>query len=215
MARILIAVRHDKTWQDVGRVLYVRDWDIARVVDRDDETGMPRQNAYQNTANGYTSLVHVIDDHLLGLARLVIEGDDAERVADELGEDAGAGLVRLDEIRTLVTSIDVDSTVLGLRYLAAMAPDQATPELMDLFRRGLEHPEPGVRDAAVQLAAYHGWPEVKLVAMDMATHDAHEGVRGVAAAVVASYERVDDDRPAPRCPEPPRGTRTRSRIRDR
>jgi hypothetical protein len=215
MARVLIAVREDKTWRDVGIVLYQRDWDISRVVNRDDEKGTPRQNAYQNTAGGYTSLVHVIDDHLLGLARLVIEGDDAEKVARELDEIAAAGLVRLDEIRTLVTGADVDSVVLGLRYLAAMAPDQATPELMDLFRRALEHPEPGVRDAAVQLAAYHGWPEMKLVATHLAEHDAHDGVRAVAVAVVASYEQVEADRPAPRRPESPRGKRTSARIRDR
>jgi hypothetical protein len=74
-----------------------------------------------------------------------------------------------------------------LAILGAVAPADADPVLVELFRRGFTHGDPYQREGAVLAAAIPSWPEVRADIERLAAEDPDADVRRTAAVALDSF----------------------------
>lgn len=77
-----------------------------------------------------------------------------------------------------------------LAILGAVAPPEAEPALIELFRRGFTHDDPHVRVTAALAAGIPRWPELRPDIERLATADPEARVRRPAALVLAEIDRA-------------------------
>ena len=127
--------------------------------------------------------VHLVEE---GVPQLAVDGDDADRVAADLRD-------RIRVYRPADMPAVFDDGIHGwdskLTILGAVAPPEADPALVELFRRGFAHPDPHVRVTAVLAAGIPRWPELRPDIERLATADPEERVRRPAALVLAEIDR--------------------------
>jgi hypothetical protein len=133
--------------------------------------------------------VHLIEDHLVGLAYLLVEGTDAESLArsarsklrvygkDEIVKLAGDAKSRDDRIKTV--------------YLAALAgsPRQVDADLLRIIERAFGSEETDVRHAAIVASGYLGWEPLEDALRKLAEEDPDEGVRSDARLMLEALEQ--------------------------
>lgn len=133
------------------------------------------------TADGRTG-IHWIEDQILELDYLVVEGDRVDEIARSLREDLDT--FGRDELRALVEGACEWHTFLyALHHVAAAAPPAAEPELLTWFERGFTHEEPAVRNMTAILTSYPAWPELHRP-LERLLGDDDDNVRATAARML-------------------------------
>jgi hypothetical protein len=162
---------YDVSWDDLEQAMAE-----AGAVPADPEEGVLA--AWRRGDTG----IHLFEE---GVTQLAVDGDDADRVAEDLGR----------RIRTYgpgdmpaVFDDPIYGWDLRLAILAAVAPATADPALVELFRRGFDHDDPHVRVTAALSAAIPAWPELRADIELLATSDPEERVRRPAAKVLATMD---------------------------
>jgi hypothetical protein len=100
-------------------------------------------------------------------------------------------LITFEQAAALAREEDPVQVARGLRYFAAMSGSQAEPRLLEEFERGLRHSDPGVRDAALQLASYNGWSEIRESVLLLKEKESHPEVLSRIDQVLAAYKKVE------------------------
>jgi hypothetical protein len=179
------------------RYSYLKDWLLTAAIDQDPEADQPARVVSRDPKT--STVITYVDDQRIGLRYVLIDGKAEERIADDLYRSSEIKTISRDRIRQMLTKPkDREELILGLRHLAVVAPSSFEQESFDFFSRALNHRDPEVRHAAVQLISYPGWPEFKPKVQEMMLKDRHPDVREVAASLLRGYDQVEGTRERPR-----------------
>lgn len=130
----------------------------------------------------------------LGVAQLMVKGDDREQVTGRLRE-----VIPMYTADDLVgMSADIPEASTGalkrmLNLLSAVAPRTADPRLLPLFRRGLHHKSSLVRHTAAIAATVPAWPELR-PDIERLLDDDDEDVRETARVALRDFDRAAQQR---------------------
>jgi hypothetical protein len=169
--------RFDIDWEDVDDALA----EVGAIELEADEDCQRDWSIGEN----HETLVHLYLDRGLNLEKLVVEGEDRDRVARHLRERVRTYAVGDLPQVFADDGIDVDDK---LAILAAVAPRTAEPELVDRFRWGFDHDDPLVREQAVLVATVPAWPELRSFIERLAQDDDDPEVRESAKAALLDFE---------------------------
>jgi hypothetical protein len=182
--QIRVPLKENVNINDVDTLAWREEWNIQASIPR------TRDNPYEVifTAEDGTS-IHYIEDFLLGVNYLLLEGEDpaptAERILGKLPTYS------IDEIQRLVERCRTRDEQIRAIYLAAAA---TTPRfdasLYRLFEITLASNNPEVRSAAILGMGYAAWPAFKALLQPIEATDPDARVREDARAMLESLERV-------------------------
>lgn len=131
------------------------------------------------TPDGLTS-IHWIEDHVLGLPYLLLQGKSQDEAAREIA--SALPTVDRSDLRAIVDEArTADDLVAALRHVAAAAPPEFDAEIFEWFERGFEHEDAAVRKIAAIASAYPAWPEFRARLLETASNDADPDVREAAS----------------------------------
>lgn len=131
-------------------------------------------------------LVRYIEDRLLSVRYLLLEGDHPERLEDELTKQLSF-VKRADILRDLTLAVKREEWIIALYRLAAFASASFDKELFEYFERAFVHPEPDVRFAAVFAMTYPGWREFRPILERLSLLDSSADVRNIAEMTLAAF----------------------------
>ena len=178
------------------RLVLVPDLDVAPedIMAALDDLGARKQSSPAEgdlvtwTLDGAT--VHLFEDAGLHIELFLVDGDGAPAAAQRL-RDRLAIYTPEDMPELFASMHDPNSQTafnLRLAILAAVAPPQADPALVELFRRGFEHPDYLVRRRAALYASVPKWPELRPMVERLANDDDEPKVRETAAASLRDFD---------------------------
>ena len=169
--RIKIAVQPAVSMDDLDLLAWRDNWDMVDLLTRTPER--PREVIY---AAGDDVHVHYIEDYVLGVDYIVLEGERAAKVAATIRTKLDT--LGLDEIvAQLAAAKDRAQKVQALHVLAAAAPREYDPAVFETITRALRDSDPEVRFAAALATAYAEWREFRAPLADVAMHDTDVVVR--------------------------------------
>jgi hypothetical protein len=183
--RIRIALQDGVKQEKVSVLAYRFEWEMERVIQRTDDH--PREVIWATP--GRKTFVHWVEDFLVQQRYLVVQGDDAEAVAEQLRSKLKT-LSPVDVAKRLAGTRD-EGDLIDVLYKAGVA---AGPEedsaLREVFDAGFRHESPDVRRAAVFAAGYAEWPGLREPLERLAGSDPDLVVREDAAAMLEGLEQV-------------------------
>jgi hypothetical protein len=149
--------------------------------------GVPRQEIYLTDRDG--TMGYLMDDPVLGVRYLLLEGPDAGALADELG--GRPGFMPLDEaLDALAGAGDVPGIVDGLYFVAAAAPPEPDDRVTAALDRAAGHDDPQVRRAVIVASGYLPWPAVRAL-LERLQSDPDEAVRRDAGIMLEGKDLYD------------------------
>jgi hypothetical protein len=135
--------------------------------------GVPGQEIYLTDRDG--TMGYLMDDPVLGVRYLLLEGPDADALADELG--GRPGFMPLDEaLEALAGATDAPGIVDGLYFVAASAPPDQDDRVVAALDRAAGHDDPQVRRAVIVASGYLPWPPMRAL-LERLQSDPDEAVR--------------------------------------
>lgn len=142
--------------RDVDAAAWNQDWSLVRTIQATEN--IPHEIIWQASVENIK--IHYIEDFHLGLAYLVLHGENLNSVAHirstlpSYAED--------DVFRMLAEPRDdPENLVKALHYLGLIAPSQFDPKFFALLKFALLHPDSRVRSAIVTAIGYIGWSAFK------------------------------------------------------
>ena len=183
-------LKNDVTVGDLSRLAWDLDWDIYDIIRGDDRT--PFEKVW--LANGDRTAIHYVEDRLIGVRYLRIEGEGQAEIAPRIR--ANVGVYDRAEITAMFDSVGDDrALVRALRHMGTAAqPDAANFEWLDRFREAAGHPNPVVRRAVVLAAVYTGWPELRPLIQSLASVDPAPRTRARARSALHALEMHDEEK---------------------
>jgi hypothetical protein len=168
--------RHGLAWDDIEQAM-------ADLGAQEDE---PQDGDLFAWTLGRSS-VRMYEDGALHVNQIVVDGSDsddvAERIRHRLPTYSPADMPEL--FAAVENDDDLDD---ALAILALVAPAQADPQLIELFRRGLAHDDWIIRQAALIALSVTAWPELRGDVQRLARDDRHDEVRKLAASVLKTID---------------------------
>lgn len=155
----------------------------ARVVEPDDD------DILAWTLNGCE--LHYYEDAALHVEQLSIEGPECDDVVDRVRDTLPTYSVE-DLPGLFADAQSEDDLDDALAILALVAPAEADPALVRLFRRGLHHEDWLIRQAALIAASVPAWPQLSEDVRRLARDDENDEVRGVARRVLSTITANGD-----------------------
>ncbi|WP_315098333.1 HEAT repeat domain-containing protein [uncultured Cellulomonas sp.] len=130
--------------------------------------------------------VHYVEDDRLGVASVVVLGDDAEALAAEVtgGLDT---LGTAEAMAWFAVAVTDEQRRQAVSHVAATA-ERVDPGVVSVLEEALTDPSPRVRRAALYAAAHLSWPEVLPAVAGMVSGDPDPDLRawaGRAARAIA------------------------------
>jgi hypothetical protein len=179
-----IVLREDVTGDDVGAAAYSANWRIKQILDADRHN--PREVIYQVTPK--RTFVHYIEDSLLGIDYLVIQGEELDEV--EARTRAALPALSEQEVRMMMgTAVTADEQVRALPCAALVAPVSFDVEFYRWFEHALHSPEARVRKLTILATGYVGWREFCAPLAELASTDGDSQVREDARAMLESFAK--------------------------
>jgi hypothetical protein len=130
----------------------------------------------------------LFEDPGLHLEQLVVEGDDAAEVAEQLR--GRIPTYSPSDMPALFEDVESDDELIEkLAILAAVAPAEAEPRLMEFFRIGFNSPDSIVRERTALASAVPRWPELRKEVKRLADGDPDEDVRETAVIALRSFDK--------------------------
>lgn len=166
-----------------GRTAVALGWLPHDVVQRSDEA--PYEEIWVAADD---TVVHYIEDELIGVSYLVVRGEREIAVAQDVAD--GVGTVGAADAAAMVRSATTSADRLrGLAYVAAIAPAERDDELLRALSETLGDADPEVRRGAVFACTYPSWPELDAVLERVSTDDPLPELRQVAAQTLTAIRR--------------------------
>jgi len=182
--------------QDTSRAKFLayaesEGWEVLAEFDADPEHGQ----AGQIICNDPEIKVkcYYVEDYLIDLRYLIIEGKPEKELllASKIYKTKNIDLVSASEIFHMIEdSKNEGELVLGLRMLAVISPTSFDQKFYKLFAKGLQHEDPYIRHAAIQIVTYPAWPEFKRDVANMKENDPSEMVRERAEGFLKAYTQL-------------------------
>jgi hypothetical protein len=185
--RVKIALRPTVRMDDIDLLAWRDDWDLVDLLDETDKH--PRQVIY--SARG--SVIHYIEDTVLGRDYVVVEGPRGTTTADTIRTKLDT--LSLDEVLAqLAAARDGAQKVAALHLLAAAAPYAHDRAVFDAIADAFHDRDPEVRIATALATDYVLYamvdafrdcdPEVRFAAALTAGHAELKAFRELLASVV-------------------------------
>jgi hypothetical protein len=133
--------------------------------------------------------VYWVDDYIVDMPYVVVEGTNAEEIAEELRVDLGVP-GHDDVFERWDTADDEEAAVFAMFYLGISAPPSSSPQHLARFDAGLRSDSRFVRLATLTAMGYRAWAELSPLA-ERACDDLDHEVAEVAQRLVARL-RADD-----------------------
>jgi hypothetical protein len=168
---------------DVTELAWERGWKYHDMVGADEDQAFEK---VWLTPDGRTG-IHWLEDPVLDLNYVVIEGDGQDAIAREI-EEAVPTYSREELRRMVERAEDWDDLMDALQHAAAAAPPEFDLETFGWFERAFAHEHPTVRKMAVISTAYPAWPEFRALLAEAADSDPDEEVREVAVRMLADLD---------------------------
>jgi hypothetical protein len=160
--RIRIAVRPAVRMDELDLLAWRENWDIVNLLTRTPER--PREVIY---AAGDGVHVHYIEDYVLGVDYIMLEGPRAAGTAATIRTKLDT--YGLDEILAQVAAAkDRAEKVHALHVLAAAAPPEYDSAVFEAITSALRDSDPEIRFAAAIATAYTEWREFRASLTDSA-----------------------------------------------
>jgi hypothetical protein len=184
-AFIRLNLKNDVTIGDLSRLAWDLDWDIYEIIKGDDRT--PFEKIW--LANDDRAVIHYIEDRLIGVRYMRIEGEGQAEIT--AGIRANVGIYDRAEITEMYdTAGDEKALVRALRHMGTAAQPSA-PDLdwAARFQQAAVHPSPVVRRAVVLAAVYAGWCDLRSLIQSLAEADPDPETRARAQAALDALEK--------------------------
>lgn len=186
--------------QDTTRAQFIayaeaEGWEVLAEFDADPEQGQ----AGQIICNDPVIKVkcYYVEDYLIDLKYIIIEGKPEKELllASKIYKSKNIQLVTAPEIFHMIEdSKHAGELVLGLRMLAVISPTSFDQKFYKLFTKGLQHEDPYIRHAAIQIVTYPAWPEFKVDVAKMKENDPSEMVRERAEGFLKAYVQLFENK---------------------
>jgi hypothetical protein len=168
--------RHDVSWEDIGNE--VERLGGTRAAEADDEL-------VEWQLDG--AVVRLFVDSALHIDQLAVRGERRDEVADALAR--AVPVHGLDDVPRLFDGAEgIGDLAHALGVLAALAPPEPDPVLVEVLRRGLRHDDPDVRHAALVAVSVPAWSVVR-ADVERLTQDDDADVRAMAPIVLRALDR--------------------------
>jgi hypothetical protein len=181
--RVRIPLRREATIDDLDRLAWKDDWSLQQVIQATDD------NPYESvwlTDDGVE--VHFVDDHLIDVPYLVLEGAGAAALTESLRPRLP--LVGADDVLRMDRQAGNDDERVSAVLVAGVLIGPHSPaELVAVVERGLRSPSPDVRYAALMAAGYAERRELR-PALEALLDDEDESIREDAEGMLAGLEKV-------------------------
>lgn len=123
MKTIRIALQESVSERDVDATAWDNDWSLLRTIKADDDT--PHEVIWQDPVENVE--IHYIEDFYIGLAYLVLQGEDLKSVFEDIQVSLPI-YVENDVFKMLVKSRDdQENLVKAIYYLGLIAPREFDP----------------------------------------------------------------------------------------
>ena len=175
-AGIRLGLKEEHPRDAVDTLAYDEQWYLEDSQERTAKTPYEVVWRLQKTSD---TRIHYVEDHVITLAYLIIVGPRARQVAevarrrlkvftvDEILEEAGRAKSR-------------DDWIYVVYELAAAAPAEPDPRIVQVLERALEHDDRDVRRAAMVAMAYMEWKELRPLLERVNEKDPDPGVKKMA-----------------------------------
>ena len=166
-------------------VAMAQRWKYVERVKADPDRMIPGESIFQPADLAATA--HYVDDFIANAKYVLLKSESLEalqKLADIIYDEMDVWF--LDEILELYPAAKNEEeriTAIGLTALAA--PGAMDPRFLEILKAAYSASEPRVREKAVRMTAYVGWPEL-LAQLTPLQNDPDEKVRDRASAVVAA-----------------------------
>jgi hypothetical protein len=134
--------------------------------------------------------VTYVDDKLVTVQYLIVEGTDEEVAAVRESVNQRAPFYTRDSVRALLDpAADSYDPILGLYVAALIAPPEAEPEVLTWISDAMRHSNPMLRRAAYFATSYPGWREFEPLLVKASQEDPDPEAREMAARALSSLTR--------------------------
>lgn len=138
---------------------------------------------------------HVLDQRS-GLAYVEVRGSDSDRMREALERVRPSLEVRSQSELLEALWSNHDETELPAALLAAGlgAPLRFAEDLFLPVSQALDHPDPGIREAALWALAYTEWPEWRTVVTPLGDTDPDPRIKAIAHQIVELFDELTGGR---------------------
>src|SRR5262245_12367787 len=170
--KIRIALRESVTRQKLDSAAWDNNWDFDQIIQRSETR--PFEKIWL-TPDEQTA-IHYIEDFLLGINYLLIQGAEADQVAQQAR--ATIETYSNADIRQMAQQAKGrDDNIRAVYYAAIAAPLQYDESFFKIFQQAFAHENPDVRSAGVVASGYVEWPEFREPLEKLQQSDPDETVR--------------------------------------
>lgn len=181
-----VVLRPEVTVDDIEEAALDLDWLLVRNWPASDER--PYEDMYVDRDE--ETVIHYLDDNLVGLRYLVIKGPDA----DTIERDARELLPTYrpdDATKAWTTAATLEQKTQAVHLLALATDPKERASAVEALQSAAADPDPRVRRAVILASTYVGWPELRTLLSALA-EDSDESVHR--DAQLASEGLAEQDR---------------------
>lgn len=180
-----LSLKNSVTPGNLSHLAWDLDWDIYDII-KGDET-RPFEKIW--LANSGQTTIHYLEDRLIGVRYLLLEGKAQPETASQIRE-AIAVYAEADITAMFDQARGPKSLIRALRQMgAASQPAIVIPAWCQRIEKAARHESPDVRYAAVLALAYTGWRTLRPLLEELAADDPDPDVQKTAAAALTALKK--------------------------
>lgn len=178
-----VALKGDVSREDVENLAWDLDWLLAEMADPSGDR--PYEDVWA-TADERTA-IHYIEDPVLELSYLVVEGGDVDAVVDQIRGAVGTYTPQ-EALEALRMASSRDEKIEAI-YLLAIASGNEDNEVLTALSKAAEDKDADVRHSVVVATGYLGWRQLRVLLERMRDGDQTQSVRDDAALMLEALDR--------------------------
>lgn len=184
MKTVRIVLQETVSEKNVDAAAWENDWSLIKIIKADENT--PHEVIWQDTFENVK--IHYIEDFYIGVAYLVLHGDDSESVVKDIR--ATLPTYTEDDVFKMLENYrsDQENLIKAVYYLGLIAPQQFSPLFFGLFKDLLSHKDPIVRSGVIMAIGYVGWQAFKALLKPLQNSDPDPEVRRDACVMLSGFE---------------------------
>ena len=187
IARVILDQSVDKA--DIGSTAWDLQWSLSEVIKAEGTT--PKQVVYyEEDENAETTFIKYIEDFYIDLPYIEIYSTSPSSISTVVEDirDCLKTYTVLEAFKMVKNAKDREELFLAIRYLGiGCGGYPMTPEILELFEKLANDPDPEIRETTIIAMVYAGAAELEGIFEKMAQNDPNDEVRSHAAR---SLERL-------------------------
>jgi hypothetical protein len=184
MIKLRVVIKESTSRDDINRLAWKKNWIFHDLMPRSEKS--PYEKIWL-TPDEKTA-IHYIEDDLIDIPYLLIEGENQEKLVSEI--EFSIGTYNLPELHEMLQkATNRDEYIRSIYRIGAAINQEYNPELFKDFQTLMYHPEVDVRKAAIFATTYVGWVEFKEPLQQLRTSDPEPSVRNFADCTLESLTK--------------------------